>query len=184
MRHGWDENFRHLANPLDAAQNDDGGDRGEDKAGQGRGDAEARAQAVGDRVGLDHVADAEGGERYQGREDRAEPGQAESLQCVHGPAAHGPGRIGFAVMHRDDDLGKLRTHPQEARDPQPEERPRAADGDRRRDAGDIADTDRRRECGRHRLKGRHAAGAGPLLRNLARGPPAAIVRGSETAPRR
>jgi hypothetical protein len=86
-------------------------------------DAEAGVQAVGHRVGLHHVADAEGGQRGQQANTLPSHGQAEALlQRVHRAAPHRARRVGLAVVEGDDDLGELGAHAEQARDPQPEQR--------------------------------------------------------------
>ncbi len=157
-RHEGHEHRRDFADARDAAENHDGGDDGQHDAGHLMRDAEAGVERLGERVRLDHVADAERGQRRQQREDAAEPRQAQALlQRVHRSAAHRPGFVGLAVVHRDDDLAVLGAHAEQARHPEPEERARAADEDRGGDAGDVAHADRRGQRRRDRLERRHGA---------------------------
>jgi hypothetical protein len=73
----------------------------------------------------------------------------------------------LAVIHRGDDLGELGAHAEEPREPQPPQCARAADHDRRRNAGDVANADGGRQRRRHGLERRDGAAALALLEHLA-----------------
>ena len=166
--HEGDEELGDVRDARDAAEDHDGGEDDDRDPAHVGGDAEGGLDRLGDAVGLDHVADAEGGEGGEEGEHGAEPGRPEAvLEDVHRPAAPRPLVVLLAVGDGEDDLGELRAHAEEAGDDQPEEGPRAADRDGGRDAGDVPDADGRGEGGRHRLEGRHRARRVGLREDLA-----------------
>ena len=101
-------------------------------------------------VGLHHVSDAERGRRGKQRERSGQPAAGSMadpvLQEVHRPAALFASGIGRAKANREQRLGVLRRHADQARHPHPEERTGPTRGDRCGHANDVAGAD----CGGQR----------------------------------
>src|SRR2546422_677594 len=71
-----------------------------------------------DRVGLHHVADAEGGDRGEGGEHDAEPAHVEAaLERVHRPTRHRALRRRDAVLDGEHSLSVLGCDPEDAGEP-------------------------------------------------------------------
>ena len=115
------------------------------------------SSAVGHRVGLHHVADAEGRHRGEQREQPAQalaqPRPADAArQVVHRPAGLLAARVGAAELDRQHRLGELGGHAHQAGHPHPEQRAGTAERDRRRHADDVAGADGRRQRRHQRLE--------------------------------
>ena len=105
------------------------------------------AHGVGDRIGLDGVADAETGEHAETGKKESEPFPffPEAVpDIVHGAADIIAEGIAFPEAHRQNRFGKLGRHAGKGNKPHPEKRAGAAEKDSGRHTGDIAGAD---SCG-------------------------------------
>jgi hypothetical protein len=99
---------------------------------------EERLHRIGHRIGLHHVSNTEGGDaRKEGEQKPERPGSEAPGEIVHGPPAHRPEAVLFAVLHGQDRLGKLGGHADQARYPHPEKGARSSGGQGGRDARDV-----------------------------------------------
>ena len=177
--HEGDELFRDGADALDAAEEDQGHQEGHDDAAD-QADEELAAGIVRrgdeggdgvidgahDGVGLGAVADAEGGQHGEEAEEAAQPLPVLAhavFDVVHGAAHPVAVVVALPVLDGEDDLGVLGDHAHEGREPEPEDRAVAAQGDGLGGAHDVAGAHRGGEGGGQGLEGRHRAVAGLLL---------------------
>ena len=185
-RHDGHQQGAHVADPLNAAhqddEHDDGGDdadhQGDDLLLALSGGDKARDRLVdgaGDGVDLGHVADAEGGQAAEEGEDDSQPlplGAKAVLDVVHGAADPVALRVFLTVLDSQGDLGIFGAHAHQSGHPHPEDSAGAADGDSAGHTRDVAGTDGRRQSGTHGLEGGHGAlcrRALLLLQGLAQG---------------
>ena len=155
--------FREGGDAAHAAEEHEGGERGDDHAhGDGR-HGEGGLERSGDGVGLHHVADeAEGDDDRNGEEHRQLPA-AEALGDVVGRAAGDValivlGLVGLGEHGFCEDGG----HAEEGRDPHPEDGAGAAHGDGRGRSGEVAGADLRGDGRGEGLEGAHAVFARPF----------------------
>ena len=94
---------------------------------------------------LRHVADTEGGEYREQREERRHDGAEGTADAVfhrvHRTACHFADAVRFAVFDRQDRFAVFRRKSEQRADPHPDERARSAENHGRRDADDIAGAD-------------------------------------------
>ena len=120
---------------------------------------EGIGQRSGHRVGLGHVTGADqAGDHPAGGEYRAEkPPQGFILQTVfhiiHRPPGHGAVGSDLPVVDAQEALGIFGGHSEQAGNPHPHRRARAANGDCSRNPGDISIADRGRQGGHQGGKG-------------------------------
>ena len=171
--HDRDELLGHRADTLDAAEEDHADQARDHKAENEvqqlplpfcRGDegVDGVVERADDGVDLRHVADAEGGDGREHAEQHADPLPvlAEAiLDVVHRAADPVALGVTFPVLDGECDLGILDDHAEQRREPQPEHRAVAAEGDGLRGADDIAGADRRGQRRRDSLQGRDRTGA-------------------------
>ncbi len=155
--------FGEFSDPFDTAKGDDSDEENDGDAADAGRDAELGVDGGGDGVGLDHVADSEGGESGEKRVGDGEPFpfRAETFFDVKHDAA-GNGAVGgdFAVFHAERGFGEFRGHADESDHPHPEKSTRSAEGDRGADAGDVSDADGSGHGGGDGLEGGEGAGFG------------------------
>ena len=174
------ELFRDARETSETAEEDEPGDDGRDDARHRKRRPEGRVHGLRDRIRLHGVADA--AERDDDG-DREEDGEgleflAEPLRDVVGRTAHD---VAVGVMPlvglRENRFGEDRRHPEEGRDPKPEERARTARNEGRRGTGDVPGTHLGGDGRGERLKRTHPrlvgafAEEGSAAEEVARGEP-------------
>ena len=165
--HGRHESARDFADAPNAADDDDAHQRGHDEARQPRGDGEAVRQRGRHRVDLHGVADAERRHRAEYRERQTQPlaefrGEFANAvaQVIHRSADMLAGLVHLPIGDRAHRFRVLRGHTEQRDQPHVEDRARAAERDRRRDARDISGADGGRERRHQRVERLDLAGAG------------------------
>ena len=160
-RHKGNDARGHLGNAPKAA---DGDRRDQHREGDIRHEtrhAEGELCRVYNGVDLRECPDAEeGNEHRRTREKSCERAiflPHAVTDVVHRAAGNVAALVGRAVLHGEQALRVLRRHAEERCHPHPEDCPRAADLDRRRDTDDIARADGRGERDAKCLKARHVA---------------------------
>ena len=140
--HERHEQAADAGDALDAAKDDGAGEQTDDGARQGR---VYRVGLVGDGgygVGLDGVADAEGGQSREDGEEDGRPAPAETaLQGVHRSAEHTALRRFHTILDGQQTLGIFRRDAEDTRQPAPQYGTRTAEGDGRGHADDVARAD-------------------------------------------
>ena len=144
-RHEGHDDAGDHADAVDAAHEDQERADHDDSARYRRRNAEAGMDRRGDRVRLRHVADAEGREHREQREERrhdaAQRAADAVLHRVHRAAGHFADAIRLTILDRQDRFAVFRGKPEQRADPHPDERAGAAEDHGRRDADDIAGAD-------------------------------------------
>ena len=150
-RHGRHDGTGGGSDTLDPAQNDRADDNHQNPTGQRPGNLKLVAQYLRNGIGLDRVrqskarhAAKQGKRRTQQRITRTQP----VADVIHRATAVAAPVILLAITDRQHGLGILHRHAKQCCQPHPEERARAAEGDRCRHAGDVARANGRTE-GRH-----------------------------------
>ena len=148
--HEGDDLFGNGGDPLKAADDDKTCQDHQEDAGDDGGNAEGGVHVCRNGIDLGHVADTEGGQYAEGREENgqkgADPGKAGSgsqtvPQIVHGAAAPFILGIFAAVVDAQDIFGIVGHHAEEGHDPHPEDGAGTAGYDGSRNAGDVAGAD-------------------------------------------
>ena len=139
--HDRNELFRDARETSETAEEDEPGDDGRDDARHRKRRPEGRVHGLRDRVRLHGVPDAAERDDDGDREEDGEGFEflAEPLRDVVGRTAHdvAVGVMPFVGL-RENGFGKDRGHPEEGRNPEPEERPRTARNERRGGTRDVA----------------------------------------------
>ena len=175
--HEGDQLFGDAADALDTADQDHGDQ-------QSHGDAQNPAHhlnglvaeaeehidrvgdGAGDRIDLAHVADTEGGQHRENGKQNSQPlpfGTKPLGDVVHGAAHPVAVFIPLAVVDGQGHLRVLDHHAHQGRQPQPEHRAVAAQGNGLRGTHNVAGAHRGRQGRGHRLQGRNGALAGLCL---------------------
>ena len=167
--HDRHDDARDETDAADAAHEDAERHDCDDAADEPRRDAVAARERCRDRVGLRHVADAEGGkhdkEREQERKRAADVLVLDAvLHRVHRAAGHLADAVRLAVLDGQDRLTILRREAKGRADPHPDERTRAAKDHGRCDTDDVARADCRRQRRHERLERRDITGVLVALR--------------------
>ena len=140
--HEGSEKSADLADPLDAAKNDDAGDHSQDHADDHRIYAELSVEGVGDGVGVDNSGDDDAVEEEQHGDELSEPGSVEALgRVVHGSADEGAVFSLMPVLDAQSDLSELGRHADDGRDDHPEQCSGTARSDGSRDSGYVSGPD-------------------------------------------
>ncbi|MDZ7599654.1 MAG: hypothetical protein U5J82_15550 [Desulfobacterales bacterium] len=147
-----------LADALDAAENDQGGEDHQHDTRDPERHLEGGVDGVGHRVGLDHVADPEGRHGGEKGKDKPQPLPAQPLRdVVHGAAAHVAFFVLDPVLHGQNRFPIFGGHADQAGDPHPEQGSRSTGGNGRCYAGNVAGPDGGRQGGHQGLKMRDVA---------------------------
>ena len=164
--HQGDKLFGEGPDPLESPQHHQGAEDHHPHPGGPVGDGEGLAQRLGDGVGLGHIPHPEGGADTQQAKDPREPAPAPAqplFDVVHRPAPVGAVGAGLPVVHRQHHLGVLGHHPEEGRQPHPEDGPRPPQGEGGGDAGDVAHPHGPGQGGGHGGEGGEVLPRPPLL---------------------
>ncbi len=148
--HEGNQRRGHNADAADTAENHQADHDHGDQAGRPQRHREGGFQRVGHAVDLHHVANAEAGQPAEDGERSAKPDPLLAqpvLDGIHRAADVLATVVLLAVVNRQHDLAVLGGHTDQRGAPHPEQRARAAEEDRRGDAGDVAGTYR---CGQRR----------------------------------
>ena len=160
-RHERHDDAGYQADAVDATYEDQKRKDGDDRARYRRRNAEAGMDGRGDGVRLRHVADAEGREHREQREERrhdaAQRAADTVLHRVHRAAGHFADAVRLAVFDGQHRFAVFRGKPEQGADPHPDEGAGAAEHHRRRDADDIAGADGGGERRHQRLERRNVA---------------------------
>ena len=150
-RHCRHDGTGSSSDTLDPAQNDRADNNHQNATSQRPGNLKLVSQYLGDGVGLDRVrqsktrhAAKQGKGASQQRITRTQP----VADVIHRATAVAAPVILLAITDRQHGLGIFHRHAKQRCQPHPEERARAAEGDRCRHAGDVARANGRTE-GRH-----------------------------------
>ena len=147
--------------PLESADDDEGRDHHQRKAGGKVGQMERGVHVARDGVDLAHVADAEGGKDAEAGE---QDGQHPAHRLTAGLCAQTVGKVVHraagplallvlaAVVDAQHVLGEAGHHAQQRHDPHPEDGPRASRDDGRGHAHDVAGADGARQRRAHTLE--------------------------------
>ena len=163
-RHERHELFHDPGNALCAAEEDGGGNERHNDAHEHGGNSEGGAEGRAYGVGLHHVAhEAEGEDDGHGEEGGKGPAEGSGEGCadIVGRSADGfAALVGALVLLGQHGFGIVGGHAEEGAEPHPENGARAACGDGRGRARNVARAHLRGHGGGQRLEGAHAGMVG------------------------
>ena len=154
--HQSHQRHQPLAKPrhaFHAAHHDQQGEEGHHDAGEVEGNVECIVQCVCHGVGLHGIEDEPVGEQQEQGEEHAHPAHAQSARHIPGgPAAELPVSVTFFVELCQRAFGKAARHADNRRNPHPEHRAGAADGNRQRHACQVTAADARGQADAQHLE--------------------------------
>ena len=152
-RHERYQPFANFGNRLDAAENDNRGQDRHDRARNPRRDMKCFMHQLGNRIGLNHIANTEGGNGGEKGKQDGEPFLAKpALQHIHRAASHCSLRGRDPIMNRQEGLGIFGRDPEDAGEPHPENGPRPAGTDGSSHPNNVAGADGGGQGGSQRPK--------------------------------